>query len=84
MTLFPMDGVLLEVRNRKEICRVWSPIDTTSHVRTLSMLFFLDLTDMSFITIIPGFFFTTCLCIFTSDRIHSLMPVYHRVMLLWF
>jgi hypothetical protein len=47
MTLFLMDGVLLEVHNRKERCRVWSPVATTSHVRTLSMLFFQDSTCTS-------------------------------------
>jgi hypothetical protein len=60
MTFFPTDGVLLKVHNQKEIFHVWSPVAMTSHIRTLSMLFFLDMTDMSFITIIPGFCFMTC------------------------
>jgi hypothetical protein len=32
MTLFPIDGVLLEVRNQKKRCRAWSPIAMTSHI----------------------------------------------------
>jgi hypothetical protein len=47
MTLFPMDGIVFVVRNRKERCRAWSPIAMTSHVRTVSMLLFKDSTDMS-------------------------------------
>jgi hypothetical protein len=35
-TLVSIDDVLLEVRNRKERCRVWSLVATTSHVRTLA------------------------------------------------
>jgi hypothetical protein len=31
-TLVPIDGVLLEVRNRKERCRAWSLIAMTSHI----------------------------------------------------
>jgi hypothetical protein len=40
MTLLPMDGVLHKVCNQKERCRAWSFIATTSHVQTLSMLFY--------------------------------------------
>jgi hypothetical protein len=40
MTLLPMDGVLHKVCNQKERCRAWSFITTTSHVQTLSMLFY--------------------------------------------
>jgi hypothetical protein len=40
MTLFPTDSVLLEVRNQNERCHARSPVAMTSHVRTLSMLFF--------------------------------------------
>jgi hypothetical protein len=47
MTLFPMDGIVFEVRNQKERCRAWSPIAMTSHVWTVSMLLFKDSTDMS-------------------------------------
>jgi hypothetical protein len=39
MTLFSTDGALLKVLNRKEGCRAWNLIATTSHVRTFSMLF---------------------------------------------
>jgi hypothetical protein len=40
MTLVSMDGILLEVRNRKKGCRAWGLIATTSHDWTLSMLLF--------------------------------------------
>jgi hypothetical protein len=45
MTLFSTDGVLLEVRNRKVWYHAWSPVVMTSHVWTLSMLFFQDSTN---------------------------------------
>jgi hypothetical protein len=41
------DGVLLEVRNRKEGCYAWSLIAMTSHVQTLNMLLFQDSTGLS-------------------------------------
>jgi hypothetical protein len=39
-TLVPIDGILLEVHNRKERGRAWSLVATTSHIRTLNMLFY--------------------------------------------
>jgi hypothetical protein len=54
MTLFPMDDVLLEIRNRKEKYCTWSFVTTTSHIRTLSMLLFQDSTDMSSIFLVPS------------------------------
>jgi hypothetical protein len=53
MTLFLTDGVLLGIRNRKERCHAWSFVATTSHIRTLSMLFFLDSTGMSSTLFVP-------------------------------
>jgi hypothetical protein len=47
MTLVSTDGVLLKVCNWNEGCCAWSPIATTSHDQTLSMLLFQDSTDMS-------------------------------------
>jgi hypothetical protein len=80
MTLFPMDGILLEVRNRKERRCAWSFIAMTSHVQTLSMLFLQDSTDMSTTLFIPSSGYTTllCLCVSTIGRIHSLLLVYHQ------
>jgi hypothetical protein len=54
MTLFPTDDVLLEVRNLKKRCRARSPIAMTSHVQTLSMLFFHDSIGMSISLFIPS------------------------------
>jgi hypothetical protein len=39
MTLFPTDGILLEICNQKERYRAWSLVTTTSHIWTFSMLF---------------------------------------------
>jgi hypothetical protein len=59
MTLFPMDGILLEVRNRKERYHAWSPVAMTSHVQTLSMLFFQDSTSTSITLFVPSSGYTT-------------------------
>jgi hypothetical protein len=63
MTLFPMNGVLLKVRNRKERYHAWSPIATTSHVRAISMLFFQDSTSMSTTLFVPCSGYTTWPCL---------------------
>jgi hypothetical protein len=47
MILVPMDGVLLEVRNRQENMSSWSLDAMTGHVWTLSMSLFQDSIDMS-------------------------------------
>jgi hypothetical protein len=49
----------------------------TSHVQTLSMLFFQDSTDMSITLFIPCFVYMTwlCLCVSNFDWIHSLLLV---------
>jgi hypothetical protein len=72
MTLFPMDGVLLEVRNRRKRRHAWSLVATTSHARTLSMLFFQDLTDTEITFFIPSYGYMTllCLCISNSNQVH--------------
>jgi hypothetical protein len=54
MTLFPMDGVILEVRNRKEGCRACSPVAMVSHVRTFNKLFFQDPTSTSITLLVPS------------------------------
>jgi hypothetical protein len=76
MTLFPIDGVLLELRNQKERC-VSSSVATTSHVLMLSILFFQDSTSTSMILFVPSFGYTTwlCLCVSNFDQIHSLLLV---------
>jgi hypothetical protein len=63
MTLFPTDGILLEVRNRKERCHAWSPVATTSRVRTLSMLVFQDSTSRSTTLFVPSSDYTTWPCL---------------------
>jgi hypothetical protein len=75
MTLFPKDGVLLDVRNRKKRCRVWSPVATTSHVWTLSM--FWDSTDTSITIFIPSSGYTTwlCFCVSNVGWRHSLLLI---------
>jgi hypothetical protein len=77
MTLFPMDGVLLEVCNRKVNCRAWSLVATTSNIQTSSRLFFHDSTDMGITLFILGSGYTTCLCLCESNvgPTHSLLPV---------
>jgi hypothetical protein len=77
MTLFPTNGILLLVCNQKERCHAWSPAAMTSHVQTLSMLFFQDSTDMSITLFIPCFVYMTwlCLCVSNFDWIHSLLLV---------
>jgi hypothetical protein len=54
-----MDGVLLKVRNQKENGHAWSPIATTSHIRTLSMLFFQGSIGMSITLFVPSSGYTT-------------------------
>jgi hypothetical protein len=76
MTLFPMDDVLLRVRIWKERCHAWSPVATTSHARTISML--LSKTRLAWalpylfqvVAIWPGF-----ACVSNLKRIHSLLLV---------
>jgi hypothetical protein len=60
MTLVSTDGLLLEVRNRNEGCLAWSPVATTSHDQTLSMLLFQDLTDMSITFFVLSSGYTMC------------------------
>jgi hypothetical protein len=78
MTPFQMDGVLLEVRNRKERCHAWSLIAMTSHIRTLSMLFFQDSTDMSITLFIPSFSYTTWLCLCVQCLSDTLLASCYR------
>jgi hypothetical protein len=69
-----MDVILLEIHNRKERC-AWSPIAMTSHIRTLSMLFFQDSTGMCTTLFILSSSYATWLhlCVSKFDRIHSLL-----------
>jgi hypothetical protein len=78
--LFPTDGVLLEVCNRKERHRAWSFVATTSHVWILKMLFLQDSTDMGITLFIPTSGYTTwlCLCVSNIGQIHSFLLVYHQ------
>jgi hypothetical protein len=80
-----MDGILLEVRNRKKRCHAWSLDAMTGHVRTLSMLLFQDSTGTS-VTL-----FVQTLVIWqsnvgmspTPNQVHSLLLAYYRAMSLW-
>jgi hypothetical protein len=63
MTLVPTDGVLLEVHNQKERYRTWSLVATTSHIRTLSMLFFQDSTSTRTTLFVPSSGYTTWPCL---------------------
>jgi hypothetical protein len=54
MTHFPTDGILLEIRSRKERCHAWSPIAMTSHVWTVSVLLFQDSTSTSTTLFVPS------------------------------
>jgi hypothetical protein len=75
-----MDGVLLEVRNRKERCHAWSLVATTSHVRTLSMLLFQDSMGTSITLVIPSSRYTTwlCLCVSKSQSDTLLASCYRQ------
>jgi hypothetical protein len=59
MTLIPTDGVLLKVRNQKERCHAWNLVAMTSHVWTLSMLFFQYSTSTSITWFITSSRYTT-------------------------
>jgi hypothetical protein len=76
-TLVSTDGVLLEVRNRKERYRAWNLVAMTSHIQTLSMLFVQYSTDMSITVFIPSSGYTTqlCLCVSHIGQTHSLLLV---------
>jgi hypothetical protein len=84
-TLVPTDGVLLEVRNRKERCRSWSLDAMIGHIRTLSMLLFQDSTSMG-VTL-----FVQTRVIWPSNvgmslapnQVHSLLLAYYQDMSLW-
>jgi hypothetical protein len=79
MTLFPTNGILLEVRNRKERCHAWSPIATTSHIRALSMLFFQDSTSMSTNLFVPSSGYMTWPCLVCPHlRSDTLLASYYR------
>jgi hypothetical protein len=85
MTLFPIGGVLLKVRNRKERCRAWSLVAMTSHVRTLCMLFFQDSTGTS----VTLFIETAVIrpsdvgMSSTPNQMHSLLLAYYQAMSLY-
>jgi hypothetical protein len=84
-TLVSMVGVLLEVRNRKEGCRAWGLVATTSHDRTLSMLLFQDSTHTSITLFVLSFRYTTWLGlgILNSNQVHFLILSYHRAISLF-
>jgi hypothetical protein len=82
-TFVETDGVLLEVRNRKEGCCPWSLIATTSHILTLKLTASLRLMIESlFLMLNTRLTSLNSACIsFTSNQVHSLVRIYHRVML---
>jgi hypothetical protein len=73
---FWMDGVLVKVRNQKLRFCAWSLIAAGSHIITLSLSLVQALTNIKFMT-------WYCSSIFNSDRVHSLVNVYHWDMV-WF
>jgi hypothetical protein len=77
MTLFPTDGVVLEVRNRKERCHSWSPFAMTGHIQTISVLLFHDSTSTSttlFVRVL-AIRIGLALCVSNFGLIHSLLLV---------
>jgi hypothetical protein len=85
MTLFSTDGILFEVRNRKKRWHAWSLVAMTSHVWTLSMLLFQDLTGTSITVCIqtPVIRSDNVGMSLTRNQVHSLVLVYHRATSLW-
>jgi hypothetical protein len=68
-TFVRMDGVLLEVHNRKEECRIWSLIATTSHIIALKLTASRRLIIESFFPRVQYSldFHKYCLCIIHSQ-----------------
>jgi hypothetical protein len=86
-TLISTDGVLLEICNRKEWCRAWSLIATTSHDRTLSIWLFQDSTDTSITFFVLSSRYMTCglaRVSWTLTKYNFFILSYHRAMSLWF
>jgi hypothetical protein len=81
-----MDGVLLEVRNRKERCCDWSLVATTSHIATLGVLAFKIGLTLSLLGYSEALTLqlSTARIASISNRVISWMSVHVRPMLLWF
>jgi hypothetical protein len=81
------DGVLLEVRNRKEECCTWSLIATTSHILALKLTSSLRLMIGSLSSFVsnPCLTFISSPCIsFTPNQVYPLVCIYRRAILWWF
>jgi hypothetical protein len=77
-----MDGILLEVHNRKEEYCAWSLAATTSRILALSLLLLSELLDISISLFVshPCLTFLNSDCTsFISNQVYSLVRVYHRV-----
>jgi hypothetical protein len=82
-----MDGVLLEVRNRKEKCCTWSLIATTSRILALKLTVSLSLMIRSLSSFVsnPYLTFVSSACIlFSPNQVYPLVCICHWTILWWF
>jgi hypothetical protein len=85
--IFKMDGVLLDVRNRKEECCTWSLVVITSRTLALKLTTSLRLMigSLSLFVSNPCLTFLSITRIsFTPNQVYPLVRIYHRVILWWF
>jgi hypothetical protein len=81
-----MDGVLLEVRNRKKECCTWSLIATTSRILALKLTALVRLMIRSLSSFVsdPCLTFLSSACIScTPNQVYSLVRICHWSALLW-
>jgi hypothetical protein len=81
------DGVLLEVRNRKEECCTWSLIATTCRILALKLTVSLRLMirSLSLFVSNPYLTFVSSACIlFSPNQVYPLVRICHRTILWWF
>jgi hypothetical protein len=85
-TFIGTDGVLLEVRNRKEGCCPWSLVATTSHILTLklpaSQRLMIGSLSSLFESLLDPLNSACISC--TLNQVHSLVHIYHRAIPWWF
>jgi hypothetical protein len=77
-TFIRTDGVLLDVRNRKEECRIWSLVATTNHIIALKLTASWGLIIESLFSHVQySLDFPNSACIsFTPAQVYSLVHIY--------
>jgi hypothetical protein len=78
---FRTDGVLLDVRNRKEGRCAWSLVATTSRMLALSLLLLSDLVNVNLSLFVSNpclMSLNSAFILFTPNQVYPLVRIYHR------